>query len=100
MKKNEIDFCNALLVGEGRQHEWEVKWAEAMGHQVGLEKGREEGRREGLEQGRRAGIRQLAKRLIAEGVSKEVIALSAGCKVDTVEMLLAETHREDEGGSD
>jgi predicted transposase/invertase (TIGR01784 family) len=85
------------LVGEGRQHEWEVKWAEAMGHQVGLEKGREEGRQEGLEQGRQAGIRQLAKRLIAEGVSKEVIAISAGCSVEAVESLLVEADREDEG---
>jgi predicted transposase/invertase (TIGR01784 family) len=80
------------LVGEGRQHEWEVKWAEAMGHQHGLEKGLEEGlnrgREEGREEGRRELLRRLASSLLAKGLSKEEIALSADCSIEEVESLL------------
>lgn len=88
------------LVGEGRQHEWEVKWVEAMGHQHGLEKGLEEGLNRGREEGRRELLRRLAASLLAKGLSKEEIALSADCTVEEVESLLVGVSGKDQEKSE
>jgi predicted transposase/invertase (TIGR01784 family) len=64
------------LVGEVKQHLWEVQWAE----RVGVERGRQEGRRELLQ--------RLARNLLAKGLSRDEIAISAGVSLEEVDAVL------------
>jgi predicted transposase/invertase (TIGR01784 family) len=48
----------------------------------GEEKGRQEGREEGRQEGRREVIIEMAKNLLANGVSPEIIAKSSGLSLD------------------
>jgi predicted transposase/invertase (TIGR01784 family) len=72
------------LVGEVKQHLWEVQWAE----RVGVERGRQEGREEGRQEERRELLQRLARNLLAKGLSKDEIAVSAGVSLEEVEAIL------------
>ena len=64
------------LVGEVKQHLWEVQWAERLG----VERGRQEERRELLQ--------RLARNLLAKGLSRDEIAVSAGVSLEEVDAVL------------
>jgi predicted transposase/invertase (TIGR01784 family) len=53
----------------------------------GMEQGREQGRKEGREQGRKEGLAEVAKNLLRQGVSRDVIVTATGLSPEEIEKL-------------
>jgi predicted transposase/invertase (TIGR01784 family) len=62
--------------------------AELRGRDEGRKEGRNEGIKEGRNEGIKEGIEKVAKGLLAEGVSPDIIARGSGLPLDTVKALM------------
>ena len=67
--------------------EWNLDTAKEVWLEEGIEKGRQEGRQEGLLQGRQQGQAELARKLIAMGVSAETIMKATGFSREQLEAI-------------